>query len=231
MRGVSGRQAAVFALVIALALIALLPLRLALGWAAGPSSAVTARQAEGTIWSGRLRDMHVGRLGLGDVSARLVPLALLGGRMEIRLDRPGAADALSGRLVLGRTGAIEDVTARLATADVLAPLPVAHVVLNDVTVRIGADGCRAAEGRVSAELPPALAAVTGGVLSGSLRCDGAAVLLPLQSPSGTSRIALRFEADGRYSGDLTLPQAAGAGGLSGLTPAGDGLMMRVSGRL
>ena len=70
-------------------LIALLPLRVAVGLAAPDN--VTARSIEGSMWDGRIGDLRVGPLPLGTIDAGLRPLPLLLGRAEFDLRREGVA--------------------------------------------------------------------------------------------------------------------------------------------
>ena len=68
----------------------------------------------------------------------------------------------------------------------------------------GHDLCLAGHQRV-----PAIAGDVGGIalpqsVSGTARCDGTALLLPLASQAGTESIALRIEGAGTYRAELSL---------------------------
>ena len=60
-----------------LAVIALFPLRLALGLSDLESIGFTARQVEGSIWSGRIGELHMRSQPLGTLDVALDPLGLL----------------------------------------------------------------------------------------------------------------------------------------------------------
>ena len=60
------RRAVLFAALFAIALVAFLPLRLVLG-----GSGLTAREASGSVWAGRLKEARIGPAALGDLDARL----------------------------------------------------------------------------------------------------------------------------------------------------------------
>ena len=80
------------------ALIAFLPLRLALGWFGLAEQGMTAREVTGSIWAGELREARFGQVALGDLSAGVSPLPLLVGRARVDLDGSGVPPA--GRLSL-----------------------------------------------------------------------------------------------------------------------------------
>jgi general secretion pathway protein N len=84
-----------------------------------------------------------------------------------------------------------------------------------------------------------LAGEAGGValpasLSGNVRCDGGALLLPLVSQSGMERLNLRLFEDGRYRVELILRPGDEAArqrlAAAGFTAAGPGLVLRTEGR-
>ena len=54
-----------------LAMIALLPMRLALDWFGIGQRGVAAREVQGSVWFGALKEAQVGNVGLGDMHARL----------------------------------------------------------------------------------------------------------------------------------------------------------------
>jgi general secretion pathway protein N len=185
-------RAVLFAALFALALIAFLPLRLALA-----GSGLAAREVSGSLWSGSLKEARVGPALLGDLEAGVAPGPLLTGRMRIDLARPSAAvDRLSGALVLSRNRrGIEGVTGLVPLEASLAALPATSVELTDVTARFRDGQCDRAEGMVRANL-------VGGTplpasLSGTVRCDRGAVSLPFVLATG-GRVELRLFGDGRW---------------------------------
>lgn len=183
-------------------LVALLPLRFALGWLYADQG-LSAREATGSIWLGALTEARFGTTQLGDVVTRLRFLPLLIGRA--RLDLEQADDGLRGGITVSRHGfGIDDATGRIE-AGALADLPPPTLDLADLSVRFADGLCVQAEGLVTARFAGELVGVplTAGY-SGEARCDGPAVLLPLVSQSGGDRLDVRLFADGRYRIDAAL---------------------------
>lgn len=198
------RRIVLFGAMFVVALLALVPLRLAL---APGDEVLTAREVSGSVWSGRVKEARIGPAALGDLDARIAPLPLLAGRAELHGVRDSAAaDRLKGALGLSRDRRlIESVTGTVPVDTVFASLPVASIELTDVTVRFRDDRCDSAQGVVKAVLgaqPPGAALPAS--LSGSLRCDGGALLLPLAAGSGGEGLALRLYPDGRYEAQVSL---------------------------
>lgn len=206
-------------------LVAFAPLRWALEQA-GAARALAARDVTGSVWSGRLVDARLGGAALGDLSARLLPAALLRGAIEARL----AGAAGSGTLVLagGATG-VRALSARLDPLLAVAGAPVAQVEARGLSALFRAGRCERAGGQVSATLGPPLPA--GVQLAGQARCEGGTLLLPLAAPSGEA-LALRVRADRSFSAELRLPGLdPDALTALGLAPAPDGAALRLEGRL
>lgn len=225
-----------FAAAFLFSVVALLPLRLALDWFGFDSRGLAARQATGTVWRGALREAQLGSVPLGDVEARLNALPLLFGRARVSLARDESDGRFEGAAAVSRHSfGLDDVSGRLRTAVLFAPLPIASLDLDDVTARFSGGLCAAGEGGVRASL----AGEIGGIalpsgLSGSARCDGGALLLPLASQSGMERLNIRLFSDGRYRIDLLVrPGDAAARDLllaGGFAPVRGGFGMRLDGR-
>ncbi len=66
-----------------IAMLLLLPLRIALSAADLGSLGMSARQVGGTIWGGRIGELMLGRQLLGTFDVRLDPAALLLGRIAM----------------------------------------------------------------------------------------------------------------------------------------------------
>jgi general secretion pathway protein N len=189
-------------------LIALLPLRFALGWLGFADKGLAAREATGSVWLGALAEARFGTLPLGDVATRLRVLPLLVGRA--RLDLEQADDGFKGAVTVSRHGfGIDDASGRIE-APALADLPPPTLDLADLSVRFGDGQCIHAEGLVKARFAGELGSVplVAG-FSGEARCDGQALLLPLVSQSGSERLDLRLFADGRYRIDAALRPGGG----------------------
>nr|MDP8995143.1 type II secretion system protein N [Pseudomonadota bacterium] len=74
-----------------------------------------------------------------------------------------------------------------------------------------------------------------GAASGSARCDGAVLLLPLASPSGMEAVHIRLAADGRWRADLLVrpadETARAALAAAGFRPSRGGYSLRFEGAL
>src|SRR5688500_17079151 len=121
------------------ALIALLPLRLALDWLGFGEHFLTARAATGSIWRGALQEaeagpVQAGPVPLGDVTARLNVLPLFLGRARLSLAGADAETGLEGAVTLSRHSfGFDDVTGRFRTVALFAPLPVSTLDFDDVS--------------------------------------------------------------------------------------------------
>ncbi|WP_019516823.1 type II secretion system protein N [Sphingomonas sp. Mn802worker] len=218
------------------ALLVLLPLRVVLGWAGLDDKGFAAREVRGSVWSGRLSEARFGDLALGDLNARVSPLALLIGRARVALESRNGDAKLSGTVELsrGRAGVI-GTSGPIEPGSAFAPLPVTALNLDEVSVRFADGACEAAEGRVRAEISGTfLGAALPGAVSGTARCDGGALLLPLVSAAGTEGAALRLWADGRYRAELTLvpsdPAVATRLDTAGFVANGAARMLAIEGR-
>lgn len=231
------RPAALIGAMLLVALAVFLPMRLALGWFGLGEQGLVARRVSGSVWGSTLTEARFGDLALGDLSARLSPLPLLLGRARVLLAGPDQAPApLRAALTVSRhLIGVDDAGGSLPTGAVFAPLPVTNLDLEDVTVRFRDGRCEAAEGRVRATLGGDAAGLPlPASLSGAVRCDGGALLLPLASQAGTEAVALRVEGDGRYRADLTVrsgdPLLAPRLAASGFAPTTDGYRLSIEGR-
>jgi general secretion pathway protein N len=218
------------------ALIALLPLRIAVGAFGFAERGLTARAATGSVWLGALQEAQVGPVALGDVKARLNLLPLLLGRARLSLSSPDANRPFEAATIVSRHGfGFEDVSGRLRLGPLASPMPLSTVDLQDVSVRFASGRCTHAEGRVRAA---AAGEVAGGsfaaTLSGNARCAGDALLLPLASQSGMEQVNLRLFADGRYTVELLVRPADAAARdrliAAGFRPAGRAFGIRLDGR-
>ena len=193
-----------FACAFLFALVALLPLRLALDWFSLDDRGFAAREARGSLWLGAVSEAQFGSLALGDLQTRLRTLPLFVGRARVDLERRDEADRFEGSATLSRHSfGIDDMRAKLDIGSALAPLPIAALDLDDVSARFTDGLCASAEGLVRASIAgdAGLLALPGG-LSGNARCDEGALLLPLASQSGMERLDIRLFDDGRYRVEL-----------------------------
>lgn len=224
-----------FVAVFLFALLALLPLRLALDWMDMGERGLAAREARGSVWMGALAEAQYGNVPLGDVTAELRTLPLLIGRARVDLERRRREDRFRASATVGPGGfGLDDMRGRVDLGAALAPLPVAALDLADVSARFADGLCASASGTVQATLSGEVAGVLlPGGMSGNARCEEGALLLPLAGQSGMEALNLRIYGDGRFRADLIVRAADEAIRArllgAGFVPAGGGYAARVEG--
>ncbi len=223
----------VFSAVFLIALVLLFPLGLALRWFEVDKAGLTARAAGGDIWTGQLADARVGPVTLGFARVGLRPLPLLVGRAELGAD----TEIGFGRLVAGATAqGIDGVTAKLPLAAAFAPLPLETLDLADASVSFHGDVCDHATGRARAVFAGSVAGLSlPAGLSGTMKCEGNELVLPLVSQSAMERLTIRLKADGRWTGLLGVkagdPALAAKLAAAGFQAVGNDYVLRLSGIL
>ena len=220
-----------------LALVIFLPMRMALGWLGLEQKGVSARQVSGSIWSGRLTEARVGDAAVGDLNAGLSPVQLFVARARLNIATAGSAPGrMTGAIGVTRNSfGLDDMTGALPVAAAFAPLPMETLDLSDVTLRFVDGQCVNANGQVRAMLSGEIAGLNlAQGLSGNARCDGGALLLPLQSQSGMEKLALKMFEDGRYTLDFTVrpadPAMGGKLAASGFQQTQQGYSFSLKGR-
>ena len=190
-------------------LVALFPLRLGLDGLSLDERGFAAREAKGSVWFGTLSEAQLGSVELGDLQARLRTLPLFVGRARMDLERGGEADPFHASLTVSRHGfGVDDATGIIDVGTAFAPLPIASLELADVTVRFADGQCASAEGLVKATVAGDVAGLSlPAGLSGNVRCDEGALLLPLASQSGMETLDIRLFDDGRYEVELAVSPA------------------------
>ena len=219
----------------AFALLALLPLRLALGSFGLGERGFAAREATGTVWLGTVEEAQFGKVALGDLATSLDTLPLLAGQARISGVGLGGRQ-LKGAVTSTRHGfGIDDLESRLAVAGALGPLPIATLDTDALTVRFEGGQCRQADGRVRAGLSGDVGGIPLPALAGVARCDAGLLFLPLVSQAGTERLHLRIGGDGRYRAELSVrpsqPAVAAALTVAGFAPVGGAYVLRLAGEL
>ena len=222
-----------FAGAFLLSLLLLMPLSVALSMFGLTDQGLSARAASGTVWSGKLVEARIGQIAVGDVAVRLKPLPLLVGRATIDMESPFGRGALTS---LKSGFAIDDATVKLATARVFTPIPLDALDLTNVSVKFSGDRCEKAQGRVRAAFTGDVGGLSlGQGLSGVVRCEGGALLLPLVSQSAMERLNLYLRHDGGYRAEFfvrsTDPAMSGKLGSAGFAPAPGGFVLRLAGKL
>ena len=230
------RRTAFFLAALAVALLVLLPLRVAAGWFDMGGKGLAAREAEGSLWFGRLREAQFGPIALGDVDARLNVLPLFLGRARLSLHRdPDSGGPLDGALSVTRNSfGLEDLTGQLRVGTLFGPLPIATLDLSDVSVHFEGDQCESAEGQVRATLSGSVAGLSlPSGLSGAVRCQSGSALLPLTGQSGMEQVNIFFEASGRWRAELVVrptdPATIQRLTAAGFAPGAGGYVRRIDG--
>lgn len=234
MTALSRRARWMIAVAVALVFAASsLPLALALAVALPADSGVSARRAEGTLWAGTLRQAQVAGLPLGDTNVGFDVLPFLVGQARFGFasnSLRGIVDLSSGAIGLSRGNGVVDLAGRLR------PLPLSRLTLDDAVVAFRDNRCVSAKGRVRAEVAGEIGglALPGG-LSGTLRCDGADLAIPLVGQSGMERIDLRLSATGKWRAELSVrttdPTVTAKLLSAGFSSGPRGFMFRLSGAL
>lgn len=223
--------------IAALALIALFPLRLALGLSDLKRMGFTARQVAGTIWYGRIGELHLRSQPLGTVEVALDPLPLLLGNVSMWFNRLESPDGpLEGRLVAGFTRGLINTSGRIAVGDTFAPLPIAALELDRVTIKFRRGVCDRASGRVRPIISAPIPGVTFDAgLSGTVECDGQRARVRMASPGSGQQLEFYVRESGEYRGWLSVragdPGVNGALGGFGFRPSPQGMTLTVAGRL
>lgn len=231
------RLGMIAAVILLLLLIIFLPLRVALGSIYG-SNLVTAREASGTVWSGKLHDARLGPFSVGSVNGRLAFWPLLLGRTRLMLERPAAPDATAFSGTIASSGsqfALAHITATVPVDQAFAQLPIRNLQFVDFNSEFSGGQCRSASGSVRIMLAASLPGfdLPQGLL-GTARCEKGSLLLPLVSQTGLERLEIAIRADRSYTADLILagarPDIAPALTLSGFTSIANGYRLRRTGK-
>ncbi len=222
--------------IFGLALIAFFPLRVALGMSDLDRIGFTARQVGGTIWYGRIGQLHLRSHPLGTFEVQLDPLALLIGRVSMRFNRMDDPQGmLEGRLVAGLGRGVKEASGRVATGGMFAPLPIDALDLDDLTVVFRNGVCVQAAGRVTPVMSAPVPGLQFAGLTGTMQCDGERARVEMASASGAERVDFYVHSSGRYRGWLsvrtTSPEVNATLSVLGFRPSPQGLTLTVNGRL
>jgi len=219
-------------LTFVLALLVLIPLRMALGWSGAAQAGLSARQATGTIWSGRLAGAAYHGISLGDAR---VSLDIMG--LGLRVAADGEA---RGRGTLRASG-VSHATAALPLARLAPGLPLkGELRVEDLSVDFGKGACRKTRGRVALQdvrLGGAGGPVPGLRLAGQAGCREGRLVLPLTGEaSGVAVESMaRLDGAGRYEVTTRLratdPVVTAAAGGAGFERGLDGFIRTDKGTL
>lgn len=227
----------VLGLLVIFALFAVL-LLMPLGFAA-QSLGVSARNSQGTIMSGALRDASMGRVHIGDVNARLHWMSLLKGRIGFALERGNAPQSPGISGVVGRSGGglyADQLSASIDGKALVKELNGAQLYFEKFSVKFSNGQCSDASGVVRLSFDDsALGAIIRGGMIGKAECRQKDLFLPLMSQSTMERAFVRIKPNGHYLLTLTISEPpadmANALTLAGFQPVAGGFRIVRSGRL
>ena len=188
-------------LIIVLGLF-LMPLRFAISHA--NIADLSAKNIEGTIWTGHIGDAHYRQFPIGNVKAGLSFSSLLSANPKISFERalsPGYSQ-ISG--AIGSSG-IDAFNGQLDMKDLLAPLPIDAIIMRDAGFEFNNENCIAASGKVRALMR---INIDGTPLSrdleGPLECVSGKLRAALKGKTGSERLTIDIDAVGAYSADIIL---------------------------
>ncbi len=189
----------------ALGLILFFPMSVLVRMAGLGELGVSARAVRGSIWHGRLEAAQIGAVELGDINARIAPLALLTGKAKLVLEGEGSVPLRAAVYASPGGFGADRLTAMLPIGNAFAPFAPASVSLEETRFAFSGNRCIRAEGQIRLRLEGAPDGVEmGRSLLGTARCDGDAVATTLTGASGMERIVLRISPDGHYGGTITV---------------------------
>jgi general secretion pathway protein N len=218
-----------------LALVALFPLRIALGLSHVERMGLAARAVAGPVWSGAIGDLSLRDQPLGSFAVGLDPLASLSGATLDFARLESAEGPLDGSLrVAGARRGIVGTNGRIATASLFGRLPVDAVELADATVLFEAGRCVEASGKLTAIVGTRIAGLDlSRGMTGRLACAGDDVAIAMASRSRMERIDLTIAADGSYRARMRVatgtPELGTALSLFGFRPSGNSMGLTVDG--
>lgn len=223
--------------ILLLASVALFPLRVALGMSDMERMGFTARQIAGTIWYGRIGELHLRSQSLGTFEGELDPTALLLGNVSMRINRMDSPDGvLTGQLIAGFRRGLKDADGRVTVGAMFAPLPIETLELKGATLLFRDGRCVEAGGSVTPLIAlPAPGLNLGLNFTGRLECNGDRVRVRSLSASGKEVFEFQANAGGSYRARISIrdatPEVGAALTLFGFKQSGQGLTLSTRGRL
>ena len=220
--------------ILAIGLLALVPLRMALGGL--EQQGFTARQVAGTIWEGRIGELNFRSRRLGTFAVAVEPLALLTGTVKLGFDRlDDPQGILKGTLISGGQRGFRETTGRVGIAGLFGALPLDAIAFDKVSVLFKGENCSKAAGQVTVFMAAPLPGVDGVVLRGSPRCENTRVRFVLSTPSNAGKLEFYVRSSGDYRAWFRVRGAPAdqAANLTaaGFSPSQEGLMMSIDGKL
>ena len=197
---------------ITILLIALFPLRLALGLVGIDGRVLSARLVEGSVWSGSIQDLRIGPAPVGDVYARLKFWPLLTGEARFAVDRPAfpGFPPIAVEIARGWSGfSVSGLSADLPASQLIG-LPLGIIRAENLSFRFRNGGCQEASGQLRLDA----AAILPGVelnngFTGQARCEGGKLLIGFDSQTGLEKLDIAVDAKGRYVAKLSVAVTQG----------------------
>ncbi|WP_164115707.1 type II secretion system protein N [Sphingorhabdus sp. Alg239-R122] len=238
MKHISAKRALIILAALLICLLIFIPMRIVLGMSDLEERGMSAKAVEGSIWSGRLRELHIGKLPLGDVSARLRAPPLLTGKTEIVINGKQSASSPALHAVIGGNDDVliaRNVTADIATRGIFAPVPVSNIQLENVNAEMRDGKCVEASGTVRVNVQQSLLGMNlSRGLSGKIACRYGALYVPLAGQSGLERLDLTIKEGGRYEAVFKVEGSpadmTGILGRLGFTPKGKTMVLTTKGQ-
>ena len=223
------------------------PASLALAFAAHAIPGFSAAKAEGTLWSGALRDARYGDVQLGDVDFALRGISLFAGRLSVDAKSSGGALISNGRVSFGLDGRAKVTNATLefdlAAAHRYSFLGAPLTGKARASIRMfesGPKGCKTSDGAIWTDVLSAPAQRLSSEaleLSGSATCVDGSIVANLYGEGIDGKVEFRLT----VAPDLTYGLAANAFPARrevadalrafGFRDDGDGLTIAMSGAL
>jgi general secretion pathway protein N len=225
---------ATLAIVSGLALLMLMPLAVAAN-----ALGVTARNVQGSILSGAIRDASLGGVRIGDVNARMRILPLFLGRLSFSLMRGDTpyVPGVSGAIGTGWGGIFADkLTATIDGGGLVRGMDGSEIRIESLSFAFANGKCSTASGVVRLSLDEtALGSVLRGGMLGNAQCSNGDLYVPLLSQSTMERASIRIKGDGSYQATFTInqpsPENAVALAFAGFKPVAGGFRLMRTGTL
>ncbi|MFN3228473.1 MAG: type II secretion system protein N [Asticcacaulis sp.] len=207
--------------------IATIPLRLVLGDAA-TQAGVSAHAVEGTLWSGTLRGAAFRGVPLGDLRLRTHVWPLLTGQWQVSLQSDAGPLRRATVGVSGKALSLRQVEGRVPVSFLVpgANWPGGLSLSNVALERDKAGTCVSASGTARWD---ALETWGGPALSGTLRCEGGQVVLPMAGSADMATVKARLSLSPAAQARLQVeaeshsPAMSTAAALMGMTEQAPGL--------
>lgn len=184
----------------------LFPMRLAISLAGLDNAGLSAREVQGTIWSGRLIDARFRGIAMGSLDAGIVPSSLLA-KPAIHIRRKNAEGDDFTAMISGsaNTVQISEATGDIPLAALAGRIPISTAKISNGNIALENGGCIAASGDVDIRPNSLIARFAGDqTMRGALACNGDNVAMQLTNPSDTIALSAALDPERHYRMQLIL---------------------------